>query len=371
MSKYTTEVRYICEVAAGYEESKGFDNVDTIITAAAPAVFNFDFPIFDEAYRVPLEKKILRHYYTREIGLETVGLWKLKLQDKLNMIMPYYNQLYKSELLEFNPLYDVDLTTNRSGNAESDNSVLRNEEGTGSRNSDRDISRKLDGGESRNVEEKTSTNTGRVAEGETVNSETSSGTTTGTNVDNSKNRTTQTDSKSKDEWRLYSDTPQGGITGIERANDGATNPQTGELIDNAYLTNATHTFGTDSTTASENVNTVENSGTTTGSSENKTNGNTKQNTSSSEVGFGDRKQGEVVNKFDNEKTAEGITENNAYGKVGSEFGNIKTTNEYIEHVNGKRGGMTYSKMLMEFRETFLNIDKMVIDELSDLFMLIW
>ena len=44
MSKYTTEVRYICEVASGYDESKGFDDIDTIITAAIPSVFSFTFP---------------------------------------------------------------------------------------------------------------------------------------------------------------------------------------------------------------------------------------------------------------------------------------------------------------------------------------
>ena len=73
---------------------------------------NFDFglksyPIFDENYRVVLEKKILKHYYTREIGAETYGLWKLWLDARLNEIMPYYNQLYKSELIEFNPLENV------------------------------------------------------------------------------------------------------------------------------------------------------------------------------------------------------------------------------------------------------------------------
>ena len=49
-------------------------------------IFDFDFPIFDEDYKIPLEKKILRHYYLREIGFETLGVWKLKLNDKLNEI---------------------------------------------------------------------------------------------------------------------------------------------------------------------------------------------------------------------------------------------------------------------------------------------
>ena len=110
MSKYTTEVRFICENSAGLSESEGADNVDSILDKCWNKVFNFDFPIFDENYRQILCRKILKHYYTREIAHETVGRWKLALNAKLNEIMPYYNQLYKSELLEFNPFYDVDLT---------------------------------------------------------------------------------------------------------------------------------------------------------------------------------------------------------------------------------------------------------------------
>lgn len=110
MSKYTTEVRYICETLSGLDESSGYNDVADIIENARPSIFSFTYPIFDEAYKETLETKILKHYYTREIGLETYGLWKLKLDTKLNEIMPYYNKLYDSELLEFNPLYTKDYT---------------------------------------------------------------------------------------------------------------------------------------------------------------------------------------------------------------------------------------------------------------------
>ena len=83
MSKYTTEVRFICENFAGYDESQGFSSVDQIISAALPKVFPFEVPIFDPAYKTVLCTKILRHYYTREIGSETVGLWQLRMQTKL------------------------------------------------------------------------------------------------------------------------------------------------------------------------------------------------------------------------------------------------------------------------------------------------
>ena len=130
MSKYTTEVRYICESSAELDESVGYNDIATVIANSRTKIFNFDYPIYDEAYRSVLETKILKHYYTREIGLETVGLWKLKLDTKLNEIMPYYNQLYRSALLEFNPLYTTDLTREYSRDRDGSEATDHNTEST-------------------------------------------------------------------------------------------------------------------------------------------------------------------------------------------------------------------------------------------------
>lgn len=50
---------------------------------------------------------------------------------------------------------------------------------------------------------------------------------------------------------------------------------------------------------------------------------------------------------------------------------INNTEDYLESVKGKQGTQSYASMILEFRETFLNIDMMVINDLSDLFMNIW
>lgn len=110
MSKYTTQVRYICEQLSGYVQSVDYSDVELVLRSAEPKIFDFDYPIFDENYRHVLNTKILKHYYINEIGLETYALWKLRLNTKMNEIMPYYNQLYKSELYTFNPLHDIDVT---------------------------------------------------------------------------------------------------------------------------------------------------------------------------------------------------------------------------------------------------------------------
>ena len=70
MSAFTTQIRFICESKAGLKESVGYDNIAQVIAGARPAIFDFPYPIFDDTYRAVLETKILKHYYTREIGEE-------------------------------------------------------------------------------------------------------------------------------------------------------------------------------------------------------------------------------------------------------------------------------------------------------------
>lgn len=131
MSKYTTEVRFICETYAGLSESVGLTKVKEVLAQSWEKVFDFDFPIFDENYRSVLCQKILRHYYTREISAETVGLWKLWLESKMNEIMPYYNKLYETEQMKYDPLTDVDLTTTHKGTGTDTGTV--DQTGSGSR----------------------------------------------------------------------------------------------------------------------------------------------------------------------------------------------------------------------------------------------
>lgn len=63
-----------------------------------------EYPIFDETYREPLNKKIIDHFWNQEIGQETIELFKHALKRKMNEIMPLYNQHYVLNLLEIDPL---------------------------------------------------------------------------------------------------------------------------------------------------------------------------------------------------------------------------------------------------------------------------
>lgn len=312
MSKYTTEVRWICETSVSHPVSgNGFDNIDEIINASHTNVFNFSYPIFDAQYRAPLEKKILRHFYTREICEETVGLWKLRLCDKLNVIMPYYNQLYESALLEFNPLYDIDYT--RQG----EKSVEGSDISVGSSN----VSEESDKSNTDNLLKVGSSNTERNETGE------------GKQTNTATSQSSGSKSGESEGWNLYSDTPQGTVVNLDN---------------NTYLTNATKT-------------TNENSDT-----ENKSEFNTDIGTSNTT---------NTITSSDNVTDTENRTKNENVNKSKNESVTKSTDKNdfvtYTERVFGKRSGKDYSKMLAEFRKTFLNIDEMILNELEPLFFGLW
>ena len=213
MSKYTTELRFICEqycidhypdiyTVDNISEKSVFEIASVVATDGYLTKYgDSDFIIFDENYRIPLMIKFIMKYYTREIGLETFGLWKSKIRNEFDIIMPYYNELYKSIMLEYNPLWTENYTEKNDGTRDVDG---KNENHSGTHKAD----------------ERDTTNSGN-------------------------------------EWSLYSDTPQGGIYGILNAEDQEHVPN---LTENGYLTNATHnisngsqhTEGTEDSTVNQN-----------------------------------------------------------------------------------------------------------------------
>ena len=251
MAKYTTEVRHICENYANLTESQGYNSVASILNNSWDKVFDFDFPIFDESYRSVLETKILKHYYTREIGFETVGLWKHFMAVRLNEIMPKYNKLYEAEALGFNPFDNMDYKETYEG------------EGSGTNSN---------------------TNTGSVSE----------------DISDSRNSERDWDDTSIDK---FSDTPLGAVT---------------NLANSTYLTNARQ-----------------------------------------------------VDRSGNDDVDEDYTRDRDVTTSQSNSGRFNNTDEYLKHIKGYNGSRTFSELLMVFRETFVNIDLMIIDELNDLFMGVW
>lgn len=273
-ARYTTLLRDICEFYAD-ENTKGLTNINDVLDKSCDSIFTTNWEIFDESYRKILCEKILRKYFTREICAETVELWKLWLDATMCEIMPTYNQLYESTLIKYDVFNNVDVTTNfeKSGKEDTKN--------TG--------------------------NTNITDNGTQTNSGKSTGSVKGN---------TKSDTKSNNtEWNLHSDTPQGGIAGVE---------------DEQYLSDATkHTNNSDTT------NTVTNN----------ENNNTEINNAT---------------KSTNNQT------NNSTNK-----GTKESSEEWTQRIFGKNNGQSNSMLLKEFRDNILNIDQMIIKDLEPLFFQLW
>jgi hypothetical protein len=78
------------------------------------------YPIFDKDYRDPLNRKIIDHYFNREIGMESIPQFVHALSRRMNEVMPYWNQIYKSTLLEIDPFSTVNLKTLRDDETSED-----------------------------------------------------------------------------------------------------------------------------------------------------------------------------------------------------------------------------------------------------------
>lgn len=319
MSKYTTQVRFICENKSGLENSSGADNVDEVIAGSWNKIFTSKAPFFDESYRSVLCQKILKHYYLREICCETVGIWKLWMNERLETIMPYYNQLYESAKIEFNPMHDVDLTRKheRTGNETSTGSGTSSEETSG-RN---------------DVTGNSETNTTGNGTSENTRTSTETGSSSGT----SNGSKTQKTSGSENKTDKYSDTPQGSIINL----DNDTYLSNARIIDNNTTGSLTEKDEVSNSESSKTDGTITDKGKTSDS-------------------------GNSTTTYEENGTSTGT-------KTGNTTTNetVDTTENYLETVVGKQGTESYSSLLNKFRETFLNIDMLVIDEFSDLFFGLW
>lgn len=108
MSSYTTPLSAIIE---SYSQYEGGLTHSERIEIGRKHLFDFYYPIFDEDYRANFERNLIRYFYMREIGFETEGRFKFQLESWLLLNMPYFNKLFESELIKYDPLTNVQLNT--------------------------------------------------------------------------------------------------------------------------------------------------------------------------------------------------------------------------------------------------------------------
>lgn len=397
MGFYSPTIKQICESYA-IQQGKPAD-IDSLISAGVSGIFDFQYPIYDENYRSVLNQKIIEHYFDKEIGLDSLAKFKFHLRTKLREIMPYYNQLYLSTLLEFNPLYDTDYKEEHEGVE----NIKSNEDKVGSRNrvknetditsTDSTSNKELDSHETNEYENIAADNKNRNSDisathditkdnnTDETNHKTSETTLGGSDRSNYNETVTEQKTGSQDsdnsKTTKYSDTPQGALSGFS---------------DDRYMTRGEVQAGTEHISNSEN-NTINKDGDTTttyGKTEHNITdltGNQKTNSTENiedhtntvdteKNNFTEQHSANITDTLDETVTNHSdINKENDLSENEQEKETIDkkvdSLDSYINHVYGKRGNTTYPEMIMSFRESIINVDMMVIDELADLFMLIY
>ena len=171
------------------------------------------------------------------------------------------------------------------------------------------------------------------------------------------NNASEQTSANGENWNLFSDTPQGSLTRTK-------------LEDGSYLTTATKNTNDDSsTTTNIGTQTTANTGTQTIADE-----GTRTTSDSGTSNLAEIETETFVKGTQQTYTKDGdITDKHRGQDIDNK--NINTTvdfvKDYLEHVKGKMGGDSYAKMFKEYVDALINIDLMIIDELSDLFMNLW
>ena len=337
MSKYTTEVRFICEMNSGFPvEDMSSYTPDQIIAASRAKIFNFSYPIYESGHKEELETKILKHYYTREIGAETVGLWKLWLNERLNLIMPKYNKLYKLEAetlgkelrnidVESHSFREDDFTTSsdhtRTDNLTDSSDHTRTDNLTDSSDHTRTDALK---------ETSDHTRTDNLANSATE-----------TRTDN----LTHTLQGTRGTTDKYSDTPQGTVSNVDNGTYLTDYRKIDETSGSTeHNTGTVGTVGSGTNTGTQkNAGTVDHTGT-------QKNVGTDQHT-------GTQKNVGTVDHTGTQRNA-GVDKN--YGDQ-----------EVNGWERGYRGTKIYAELMSDYADKVLNIDNMIINDLRDLFILLW
>lgn len=78
-------------------------------------LFDFPYRFDDEKFKSELEQAVIGYYYFNEIGQETPDRFKHKFRSRWLRIIPYYNDLYNSTLLEYDHFKTTALTEKLEG----------------------------------------------------------------------------------------------------------------------------------------------------------------------------------------------------------------------------------------------------------------
>lgn len=382
MAIYTTLLRSIVEQRQA-DEHVGPDDFSVAYRTLGLA----DYPIFDEAYRASLNDKIIRHFYFREIGFETVAQFRWRMDATMRENMPYFNQLYSSLNLITDPITNVRYTYNDVFN------LATEENGTGTTS-------KTGSGSSATTETHTGDDVTEAAKGATRTETTTHGHTETETLDHGHVLTETADygrQQDTTDTTAYGRTEATVNGGSDQTLEGATKEReirsdtpmnqipTGAIEAGNYATEATYTeregqrAGTTTYGGTTNV--------TLGGSDTETQNVATSGTDVTEHAHtGEDVTERVHGGSDTVETETGgadtttlthgeqiVTEGSTSSTEGIETGDTRTigTDTTKTHVGSGYQGTSPSRLLEEYRKTFINVDMQVIASIDKLFFGLW
>ena len=306
MAMYTMELRNYIEMFSQYEDNL---SLDERIEIGREKLFDFDYPFFDETYRPQFERNFINEFYMREIGFETEELFKMRLRNWLRKNMGYYNKLFESELLEYDPLTNsrVDVThTKENDKGQSD---------------------------LRNVNQTSNTHSTGSTDSEQIGNVDSTQTTTGSTSQDTDRNTDRIDEQFN--RKLEGDTPQNRLqltTGVDGTG----------VLEYASKIDEDKGSGLSNTSETEGV-----SGTSNSSSEDN--------------------RSDTTNFNSNDETNVDSTAN----QVDTFDSDINEVEQFVQNRVGKIGVQSFSKLVQEYRNALLRVEVQIHDEMQELFMLVY
>lgn len=373
MARYTLNLSEVCEQVTGlnFDDMEGisFDRIDTIANAAIPKIFSDRYDLFDNGDdRIDLLRMVLEHYWEYEICTYTPSDFILRINRKLNEIAPLYNQRYESTKLEYPVFEDVDYTSDGT-DRDTDNTVDHTTGKTTNSGTDTDIRKHTGDIEVNDKEGGTTKFDGTVRDEDLGHDLTNAKGTDSTQVIGNQDPI-------KTHWDYNNDTPQNSIDGIKDKDyltsySKSTDEQevkavTADPVTRQDINGDTYTFGGVSWKSANNGSLTSNEGHEASKSHSKGTNLTNDNNTTTH------------GKTNNQVTEYGdtITSTLEHGHVIDTEGDLNRDfvhdGEDHRHVKGKQNmSRTYAEMLNSYRNAMINIYMEVIEELKELFFLIY
>lgn len=367
MSTFTTSIEMICN-----QVSSPIAPTEERVRQTADFIFNFPYTWYarDGTGRDDFERMFVRQYFLNEIAFETLELFRMKLKNTLEREMPRYRQLYESSLLKFDPLVTIDVTTN--GETEGTekytetNDWSKSDSGhdTADKTFDRTLSKNHsentnDSGTGEDFSEKESTSQ-TSGQSRDVGSSTSNTESTTTHESTSDRHSETSMNVTDNKQSIHSDNPQTNFAGHDYASKMDRSQNISESSGTEQASD--QSGGMDKTTG-------ETSGTTESTVNTSSDGNENARTAGSYVSV------HVINTNGSGKEYDTYTDKNdnthafTSSNEASKDGDRSSQNTHTQTEKGYRDSP--SSLLLQYRETFLNINEMLLNDCGSLFLKIY